>query len=64
MSFTVHLDSGHGGQKRDLDGDEDDGLDEGKMRRLRTRYSWSRFLVIYPVDYESEKTIVDDVSSL
>ena len=28
-SFLI-LDSGHGGQTRDLDGDEDDGYDEGK----------------------------------
>ncbi len=26
------LDSGHGGQTKDLDGDEDDGYDEGKHR--------------------------------
>ncbi|KDQ59173.1 hypothetical protein JAAARDRAFT_68700 [Jaapia argillacea MUCL 33604] len=36
--------SGHGGQTKDLDGDEDDGFDE----------------VIYPVDYESAGHIVDD----
>ncbi|KEZ41455.1 hypothetical protein SAPIO_CDS7593 [Scedosporium apiospermum] len=36
--------SGHGGQTRDLDGDEDDGYDE----------------VIYPVDYKSAGHIVDD----
>lgn len=27
---TCPLDSGHGGQTKDLDGDEDDGYDEGK----------------------------------
>ncbi|KAF5321346.1 hypothetical protein D9619_000540 [Psilocybe cf. subviscida] len=36
--------SGHGGQTKDLDGDEADGYDE----------------VIYPVDYESAGHIVDD----
>lgn len=36
--------SGHGGQTRDLDGDEDDGNDE----------------VIYPVDYKRAGHIVDD----
>ncbi|GJJ08615.1 Ca(2+)-dependent cysteine protease [Clathrus columnatus] len=37
-------DSGHGGQTKDLDGDEDDGYDE----------------VIYPVDYQHSSHIVDD----
>ncbi|ETW75546.1 hypothetical protein HETIRDRAFT_157510 [Heterobasidion irregulare TC 32-1] len=37
--------SGHGGQTKDLDGDEVDGLDE----------------VIFPVDYEHAGTIIDDV---
>jgi len=36
--------SGHGGQTKDLDGDEQDGYDE----------------VIYPMDYETEGQIVDD----
>ncbi|ANB14936.1 Ca(2+)-dependent cysteine protease MCA1 [Sugiyamaella lignohabitans] len=36
--------SGHGGQTRDLDGDEDDGFDE----------------TIYPVDFEQAGNIVDD----
>jgi len=36
--------SGHGGQTKDLDGDEDDGYDE----------------VIYPVDYNQVGHIVDD----
>ena len=36
--------SGHGGQTKDLDGDEDDGYDE----------------VIYPVDFRSAGHIVDD----
>jgi len=37
--------SGHGGQTKDLDGDEDDGYDE----------------VIYPVDYKTARYIVDDL---
>jgi metacaspase-1 len=37
--------SGHGGQTKDLDGDEDDGYDE----------------VIYPVDFEQNGHIVDDL---
>lgn len=37
--------SGHGGQTKDLDGDEDDGYDE----------------VIYPLDYEQNSHIVDDL---
>ena len=39
------LDSGHGGQTKDLDGDEADGYDE----------------VIYPVDYDNAGHLVDDV---
>ncbi len=30
LSFSL-LDSGHGGQKQDLDGDEVDGCDEGPL---------------------------------
>lgn len=36
--------SGHGGQAKDTDGDEDDGFDE----------------VIYPLDYKQAGHIVDD----
>lgn len=38
--------SGHGGQTKDVDGDEDDGNDE----------------VIYPVDFKQAGHIVDDQS--
>jgi hypothetical protein len=38
--------SGHGGQTKDLDGDEDDGNDE----------------VVYPVDFKQNGHIVDDES--
>jgi hypothetical protein len=37
--------SGHGGQTKDMDGDEEDGFDE----------------VVYPVDFETAGHIVDDV---
>ena len=40
-------DSGHGGQTKDVDGDEADGFDE----------------VIYPVDFKQVGHIVDDVGS-
>lgn len=43
-SFFFHY-SGHGGQTKDLDGDEADGYDE----------------VIYPVDYQTAGHIVDDL---
>ncbi|SCV05739.1 LANO_0H14114g1_1 [Lachancea nothofagi CBS 11611] len=36
--------SGHGGQTKDLDGDEEDGMDD----------------VIYPVDFQSQGHIIDD----
>ena len=39
-----YADSGHGGQTKDLDGDEADGYDE----------------VIYPVDFNENGHIVDD----
>ena len=41
---TNEKNTGHGGQTKDLDGDEEDGYDE----------------VIYPVDYKSAGHIVDD----
>lgn len=43
-SLFIHY-SGHGGQTKDLDGDEVDGLDE----------------VIFPLDYKKAGTITDDV---
>lgn len=43
-SLFFHF-SGHGGQTEDLDGDEEDGLDE----------------TIYPVDFKKAGHIVDDV---
>ena len=44
--MLTQADSGHGGQTRDLDGEEIDGYDE----------------VIFPVDYLTAGHIVDDVS--
>jgi hypothetical protein len=32
--LICYLDSGHGGQTKDLDGDEDDGYDEGASHYL------------------------------
>ncbi len=43
--YRTCLDSGHGGQIKDKDGDEVDGYDE----------------VIFPVDYKTAGCIVDDV---
>jgi len=43
LSLFFHF-SGHGGQTKDLDGDEEDGFDE----------------VIYPLDFETNGHIVDD----
>ena len=31
FSYLLLLDSGHGGQTKDLDGDEADGFDEGSI---------------------------------
>ena len=46
-SLFFHF-SGHGGQTEDLDGDEEDGLDE----------------TIYPLDFKRTGMIVDDVTSV
>ena len=59
------LDSGHGGQTKDLNGDEADGYDEG-FSQSPHRYSLHLygipFPVIYPVDFKRAGHIVDDVS--
>lgn len=44
MGADTSCSSGHGGQTKDLDGDEDDGFDE----------------VIYPLDFKQAGQIVDD----
>lgn len=59
----LYLVSGHGGQTKDRDGDEQDGYDEGMHVRLLLPlpdYIPSR-TVIYPVDFKSVGFIVDDV---
>ena len=62
------VDSGHGSQIKDTDGDEKDGWDEGALPRfpnikvqapLRARQS-----VLFPVDYRQKGVIIDDVSRL
>ena len=59
------LDSGHGGQTKDRDGDEDDGYDEGgcpPYLYLNITYVLNyRPIVIYPVDFETNSHIVDDL---
>jgi hypothetical protein len=44
--FSLHRSSGHGGQVKDVSGDEDDGNDE----------------CIYPVDFKQAGQIIDDQS--
>lgn len=56
------VDSGHGGQTRDLDGDEVDGLDEGNPLPSQTKVQKLTITVIFPVDYKHAGHIVDDVS--
>lgn len=36
--LSLILDSGHGGQTKDLDGDEEDGFDEGILHPLCHQY--------------------------
>ena len=59
-------DSGHGGQTKDLDGDEEDGFDEGQ--KFHKIYNLMLLLtalsVIYPLDYKKQGHIVDDVNPL
>ncbi len=67
-SFHTHshsslLDSGHGGQTRDKDGDEADGYDEGLLNSARPHRLWHLFPVIFPVDFKLHGEIIDDVNS-
>ena len=55
------IDSGHGGQTPDLDGDEIDGLDEGYLFRFTSLMVANYTQVIYPVDFQKNGHIVDDV---
>jgi metacaspase-1 len=63
-AFTTCVDSGHGGQTKDLDGDEADGFDEGfsQISHATFLFTGSAFAVIYPVDFKKAGHIVDDVS--
>lgn len=55
-------DSGHGGQTKDLDGDEDDGFDEGQCNIHQNPIAaYMPFVVIYPLDFETAGHIVDDL---
>jgi hypothetical protein len=58
------IDSGHGGQTKDLDGDEDDGYDEGEQLPSIFVSPSNSDLVIYPLDFETNGHIVDDVRGL
>lgn len=58
-------DSGHGGQTKDLNGDEGDGFDEGYSQFPLADLFCSQktsLPVIYPVDFKKTSFIVDDVS--
>jgi len=62
LIWILLLDSGHGGQTRDLDGDEADGWDEGKFHPVCPRvFNWDAVLVIFPLDFKINGHIVDDV---
>lgn len=57
------LDSGHGGQTKDLDGDEVDGMDEGRdVHNVVLECSLILPVVIFPVDFQQKGHILDDVS--
>lgn len=61
---VVKIDSGHGGQTKDLDGDEVDGYDEGipfRVSESLLELTALSLLVIYPVDFKKRGHIVDDV---
>jgi hypothetical protein len=65
LDTWLSLDSGHGGQVEDQDGDEIDGFDEGSsnwnIEREVNLTSW--FLVIFPLDFKQNGHILDDVCS-
>ncbi|KAG1830711.1 caspase domain-containing protein [Suillus subalutaceus] len=52
--------SGHGGQVRDLDGDEVDGYDECRTQGLIRKVTVDVHKVICPVDYQQSGVINDD----
>ena len=43
-SSMISIDSGHGGQTEDLDGDEEDGYDEGKLIQHLSKLDLTPFL--------------------
>lgn len=65
-NLIVLIDSGHGGQEKDTDGDEADGYDECKPKIGYMHLLSTDIIVIglgiYPVDHESVGSLVDDVS--
>jgi hypothetical protein len=59
----ISIDSGHGGQTKDLNGDEIDGYDEGlKQGSPSIRPCADTSLVIFPLDFARAGHILDDVS--
>lgn len=60
----MNIDSGHGGQTKDLNGDEIDGWDEGQDDCLCLISSFptnsGNLPVIYPVDFRKAGHIIDD----
>jgi hypothetical protein len=42
QAFTSRVDSGHGGQTPDLDGDEEDGFDEGISQPSHVNFLFTR----------------------
>jgi hypothetical protein len=65
VSFANHAAtctvSGHGGQIRDLDGDEVDGYDECMIQAPLEKITIDVQKVICPVDYQQSGVINDDV---
>lgn len=63
LSLPTHgIDSGHGSQVRDRNGDEVDGYDEGNSNELPSGYAWPDVMaVIFPLDYSQAGMIIDDV---
>lgn len=64
VALLMSLDSGHGGQMRDSDGDEVEGHDESEWWRSRVRPTIDDSAVIFPLDFEKKGVgiITDDAS--
>ena len=56
------IDSGHGSQVKDLNGDEIDGYDEGKLQGAKVSSASDLGSVIFPLDYQRNGHISDDAS--